>query len=395
MTSMTAALSDIKVVDLTSMIAGPTMGRLFAELGADVIHVEPPHGDDGRNSTTPFLGREGVIYSVSNRSKRGMVVNIKKPQGRDVLATLVKDADVFVENMTPGTLDELGLGYADLCAVNPRIVYVSISGWGTTGPLAQTPGYDVIIQAFSGAMRRPAEDQPPMLGAMVGDPTAPLIAAFATMVAVRARDATGRGTHITTSLLQGALHVMSTGMMVAEADTTPPSAAPRGLPGGAGVFQTSDGLYSVVCAWTDRQFQRLCHLAGFEHLAADPANGDRLGRQRAAQPLNEIFADWIGGMTRDRLLEILRGAEIPCAPVNSGLQDLLHDPHVLANQMVVPVEHPTKGRLWQVGTAFEFDGERGTIRPAPMLGQHTDEVLREHGFSADDIARLRAEGAVV
>ncbi len=394
MGSTSDALAGLKVVDLTSMIAGPTMGRLYAEIGADVIHVEPPHGDDGRNSTTPFLGQEGVIYSVSNRSKRGIVINIKTPGGREVLTTLVKNADVFVENMTPGTLDQLGLGYADLCAVNPRIVYVSISGWGSAGPLARTPGYDVIIQAFSGAMRRPAEDMPPMLGAMVGDPTAPLIAAFATMVALRTRDATGRGTYITTSLLQGALHVMSTGMMVAEADTTPPAATPRGLPGGAGVFSTSDGLYSVVCAWTDRQFQRLCQLAGFEHLAADPAHANRLARQQAAQPLNEVFSAWIGSMTRDKLLDILHEAEIPCAPVNSGLQDLLHDPHVLANQMVTPVDHPTKGRLWQVGTAFEFDGERGAIRPAPLLGQHTDEILREHGFAAGDITRLRAEGAI-
>lgn len=394
-TSFASALAGITIIDLTTMIAGPTMGRLLAELGADVIHIEPPYGDDGRNSTTPFLGREGVIYSVSNRSKRGIVVNIKTAEGRAVLTRLVRDADVFVENMTPGTLDALGLGYADLQAINPRLIYVTITGWGQSGPLAHTGGYDVIIQAFAGTMRRPNESMPPMLGSMVGDPTAPLIAALATLTALRGRDALGRGTHITTSLLQGALHLQSATMLVAEGDTSPPvPQAQRGLPGGAGVFPAGDGQYSVICAWTDRQFRRLCGLAGVPQLADDAALQDRLARQRAAAGLNEIFSAWFAGFERDKLLQILRDADIPCAPVNSGLADMLDDPHVRANEMVVAVEHPEKGRLWQVGAPVEFDGERGAIRPAPTLGQHTDAVLTEYGFSADAIAHLRAAGAI-
>jgi crotonobetainyl-CoA:carnitine CoA-transferase CaiB-like acyl-CoA transferase len=225
------------------------MGRLFAELGANVIHVEPPYGDDGRNSTTPFLGKEGTIYSVGNRSKRGIVVDIRKPEGRDVLLSLVRDADVFVENMTPGRLDQRGLGYENLRTINPRLVYVSISGWGRSGRLADLPGYDVLVQAFSGAMRQVDETTPPAFaGVMVGDPWAPLFAAFATMVALRDRETSGVGAHVTTSLLQSALHGLGTSLVKAEADQEPVvKKRSVGLPGGSGVFATSDGQFSVIC----------------------------------------------------------------------------------------------------------------------------------------------------
>ncbi|MYA18743.1 MAG: CoA transferase, partial [Chloroflexi bacterium] len=201
-------LRGIRVIELSSMIAGPIVGRLFGELGADVVHVEPPYGDDGRNSTTEFLGSEGVFHSMHNRSKRGLVVDIKQPDGRDVIRRLAREADVLIENMTVGTLDALGLGYEALRAENPRLVYVSISAWGREGPLALLPGYDILIQGFTGAVQSPAPDLPPVLSpSLVGDPVAPLIAAFATLVALRDRDATGEGTHVTTSLLQAALHM--------------------------------------------------------------------------------------------------------------------------------------------------------------------------------------------
>ena len=394
MSALAEALAGIKIIDLTNLIAGPTVGRLFGELGADVIHVESPRGDDGRNTTTPFLGSEGSMYSVANRSKRGIVVDLKHAEGRELVRTLVRDADVFVQNMMPGALDAMDLGPEQLRALNPRLIYVSISAWGTAGPLASAPGYDLVIQAFSGAMRRPSAAQPPIFGAMVGDPIAPLIAAFATMVALRKREATGEGAHITTSLLQGALHLLATGLLVAEEDTTPPSSLPSGVPGGTGVFLTSDGLYSVVCAWNERQFQRLCAAAGLGEFADDPAHATRFGRQRAAAPLNEAFGKWMAGMTRDELLATLRNCAVPCAPVYNGLRDLVGDPHTQANRFVVPVDHPTKGRLWQVDTAFELNGERGAVRPAPLLGEHTDAVLGEHGFDEEAITALRAAGVV-
>lgn len=387
------ALRDLKVIDLTSMIAGPTLTRLFGELGADVIHVEPPQGDDGRNSTSPYMGREGIIYQTANRNKRGIVVDLKRPAGRDLVRRMVGDADMFVQNMTPGTIDRLGLGYSDLHKLNPRLVYVSITGWGPEGPLANEPGYDVIIQAFSGSMRRYDETGPPRFnGSMVGDPSAPALAAFAAMVALRKRDETGEGSHVTTSLLQGALHMMTTRALVAEDDTGEPHV--RRLPGGAGPFETADGSWVVVCAWNDAQFKRLSQLAGYPHLADDPAYATRPDRELAAIELNELFSVWVVAQTREPLLDTLREHGIPCAPVYEGVDDLMSDEHVRANNFVVGVEHPTKGRLWQLGTAYEIDGQRPQPKYAPMMGEHTDEILREHGWTDDEIAALRADGTV-
>ena len=390
------ALRGLKVIDLTTMIAGPTMGRLFAELGANVIHVEPPSGDDGRNSTTAYLGSEGTIYSVGNRSKRGIVVDIRRPEGRDVLLSLVRDADIFIENMTPGRLDQRGLGFRDLHAINPRLVYVSISGWGQAGRLAQLPGYDILVQAFSGAMRQLNESTPPAFSSvMVGDPWAPVLAAFATMVVLRQREQTGEGGHVTTSLLQSALHGLGTSLVKADADpVSVPREQPVGLPGGSGVFVTRDGHYTVICAWTDDQFARLCHLAGFDHLADDPAHATRLQRQAAQVELNEVFASWTESLSRPELLDRLNAERIPCSPVTATTAELLSDADLIANGFVVALDHPTKGRLWQIGAPFELDGQRGSIRPAPLMGQHTDDVLREHAYSEEQIQALRAVGAI-
>ena len=386
-------LDDLKVIDLTSMIAGPVCGRMFAELGANVIHVEPPWGDDGRNSTTPFLGREGVLYTVSNRSKRGIVLDIQKPRGRELLLRMLRDADLFIENMRLEVLDRRGLGYEDLRKLNPGLVHVSISGWGLEGPLATEPGYDVIIQAFSTAMRRYDDSGPPRLnGSMVGDPSAPLLAAYAAMAALRERERTGLGSHVTTSLLQGALHMMATRKVVPEDDTGPRHE--RQLPGGAGVFETSDGEWTFICAWNDGQFKRLAQLAGYDHLADDPAYATRPDREAAQLELTELFSAWVQPQRRDALIASLRAADIPCAPVYGGVDDLMSDEHVQANDFVVPIEHPTKGRLWQIGGGFEVDGERGDLHYAPLFGEHTDEVLREHGCSDQELAELRAEGVI-
>ena len=386
-------LDDLKVIDLTSMIAGPVCARMFAELGANVIHVEPPWGDDGRNSTTPFLGREGVHYTVSNRSKRGLVLDIQKPRGHELLLRMLRDADLFIENMRLGVLDRRGLGYEDLHKLNPGLVHVSISGWGLEGPLATEPGYDVIIQAFSTAMRRYDDSGPPRLnGSMVGDPSTPLLAAFAAMAALRERERTGRGSHVTSSLLQGALHMMAPSKVVPEDETGPPHE--RRLPGGAGVFETSDGEWTFICAWNDGQFKRLAHLAAYPHLADDPAYATRADREAEQLELTELFSAWVQPQQRDALIASLREADIPCAPVHGGVDDLMSDEHVQANDFVVPIEHPTKGRLWQIGGGFEVDGERGDLHYSPLFGEHTDEVLREHGCSDQELTELRAEGVI-
>jgi crotonobetainyl-CoA:carnitine CoA-transferase CaiB-like acyl-CoA transferase len=389
-------LSDLKVIDVTSMIAGPTMTRFFAELGANVIHVEPPRGDDGRNSGSAFLGREAPIFSATNRSKRGIVIDLKQERGRELLRNMTRDADLFVENALPGRMDALGLGYNDLRAINPRLVYVSITGWGDAGPFAHAPGYDVLIQAYVGAMRRPNAELPPQFnGSYIGDPTSPIVSAFAAMVALKRREQTGEGGHVTTSLLQAALDNISTRLVLAEAERELPPASGGGVTGGLGVFPCEGREYVVICAWNDAQFAKLCDISGLEHLSSDPQYQNRMGRVKDGAALNEIFGHWTSTFPRDVLLAKLHAAGIPCAPVReNGMAELLTDPQIMANDLLASVDHPTKGKLWLTGPAFQIDGERGAIRPAPLLGQHTCEILAEHGLSPDEIEELRAASVI-
>ena len=203
---MTTALAGMKVIDLTTNIAGPVAGRMFAEMGANVIKVEPPWGDEGRYSTTPYLGREGGMFLATNRNKRGIVINLKTREGCEAMQRMLGDADVFVENMAPGSLSVYGLDYEGLSAVNPRLVYVSVSGWGQRGPLASQPGYAVLAAAYAGATTFPEGGRPELRGGG-GDPTAPLLACWAAAVALLNRERTGKGAHVSSSVLQGAIHI--------------------------------------------------------------------------------------------------------------------------------------------------------------------------------------------
>lgn len=389
-------LADLRVVDLTTNVAGPIAARLFGELGADVVHVEPPHGDDGRNSTTEFLGREGTFHSVGNRNKRGIVVDLKTERGREVMQRMLQQADLFVENMTKGTLDDLGLGWSSLQALNPRLIQISITGWGQNGPLAHEPGYDVLVQAFTGVMR-PDANREFSQGGLRGDPTAPLLGAFAAMAALHERERTGRGSLVTTSVLQGAMHIASAGMVIAD-DDTPEGDSGKGIRrgiGGLGPFWSGDGKGVFLCAWNDRQFSELCSLAGFDEVGTDPAYSSRFLRtgENGAR-LNSLFEQWVGSKPRDEIIEEMRARRIPVSPINESLEELKDDPHIRENDMITSIDHPTKGRLRMVGSMYEIDGDRPKFWPAPLLGQHTDEVLKDYGFSSEQISELRESGAV-
>ena len=389
-------LADLKVIDLTTNVAGPVAGRLFGELGADVVHVEPPHGDDGRNSTTAFLGREGVFHSVGNRNKRGVVIDLKTERGCEVMKRLLGQADFFVENMTKGTLDDLGLGWDTLHALNPRLIQISITGWGQDGPLAYEPGYDVLVQAFTGAVRE-ENGEFRALGGLRGDPTAPLLGAFAAMGALYERERTGKGALVTSSVLQGAIHMAGAGMVIAHDE--PPKdengRGPIGGLGGLGPFWAADGKGVFLCAWNDRQFVELCDLAGFPEVGADPAYASRFLRSgESGARLNALFGQWVASKKRDEIVEEMRARRIPVSPVNQGLDELQDDPHIIENDLITSLDHPTKGRLSMIGAMYEIDGDGPQYRPAPLLGEHTDAVLGDYGFSAEQISELRECGAV-
>ena len=400
---MTAAppigpMTGVKVVDLTTNIAGPLSARMLAEMGADVIHIEPPWGDDGRNSTTPFLGREGTLYSTCNRSKRGVVIDVKTAGGQAVLKRLLQDTDIFIEATVPGSLEALGLGYEELKKVNPRLVQVTVSGWGTQGPLANEPGYAVLAAAYSGIVRPPQrEDEIPELKGGGPDPTAALLATICAMSGLRKRDLTGEGSLVTTSIFHAAMHLVGAFRVIAEEDDTPP-AAPRGDGlaglGGLGVFETADGGWVYLSAWNDKQFKKLCELADLAYLGESPEYATRLQRSIHGAEVNELLGQWISTMQLDDLVELLAHNKVPASPMRMSVEELFDDPQVVGNEMYKAVEHPTKGTLWQLRGMLEVDGDHGRMDPAPLFGEHTDEVLTELGYSGEEVSALREAGAV-
>ncbi len=400
---MTAAppigpMSGVKVVDLTTNIAGPLAARMLAEMGADVVHIEPPWGDDGRNSTTPFLGREGTLYSTCNRSKRGVVIDVKTAGGQAVLKRLLQDTDIFIEATVPGSLEALGLGYEELKKVNPRLVQVTVSGWGTQGPLANEPGYAVLAAAYSGIVRPPQrEDEPPELKGGGPDPTAALLATICAMSGLRKRELTGEGSLVTTSIFHAAMHLVGAFRVIAEDDDTPP-AAPRGDGlaglGGLGVFKTADGGWIYLSAWNDKQFKKLCELANLAYLGESPEYATRLQRSIHGAEVNELLGHWISTMQLDDLVELLAHNKVPASPMRMSVEELFDDPQVVGNEMYKAIEHPTKGRLWQLRGMLEVDGDHGRMDPAPLFGEHTDEVLTELGYSGEEVSALREAGAV-
>lgn len=370
-------LEGLRVIDYTVMIAGSTAGRLFAELGADVIHVEPPYGDDGRNSTTKFLGSEGTIFTVGNRSKRGIVIDIRNPDGRDLFERLVLAADVFIENTTPGVLEKFGLGYEHLSSVKPDLIQLSVSGWGATGPLSRDPGYEVVIQAYSGAMKQDAPGEVPRgPGILMGDSTGPLLGTVGALAALRRRNQTGEGTHVTSSVLQGALFQMGTHAPLAEDEqSTSASADPLNAP-----FRAKDGAWVWVAA---------------KRPAAREALGKLVQGQTEA-PTAEQAAAWVSARSAAEAVRQLGDMGVPAARVRAGLGDLFRDMAGHDELSTIGVTHPEKGQLWTVGSHFEVDGTSFASRaPAPRLGEHTREVLTEFGLRADEVSRLEESGAVV
>lgn len=370
-------LEGLRVVDLTVMIAGTTFARILAELGADVIHVEPPQGDDGRNSTTRFLGAEGTIFSVGNRSKRGIVIDIRHPEGRSVFERLLSTADVFIENTTPGVLSRFGLGYDKLTATNPKLIQLSISGWGATGPLAGEPGYEVVIQAYSGAYRKVESGAVPVgAGILMGDSTGPLLAGMVMLAALRQRAETGRGTHVTSSVLQGALHQLGMHGALAYSGDAAPAVSANDPSAVVSRFRTQDERWVSIAAKTAAEIQALTQVVG----ATD----------------NDAVVAWVGERTADEAARSLRAGNVPAVAVRRVSTDLFSEIREKDPNIVNPVDHPTKGKLWMVGSHFDLDGVPLMPRAAaPLLGQHTQEVLLEAGYDAEEIAALEAAGAVL
>jgi crotonobetainyl-CoA:carnitine CoA-transferase CaiB-like acyl-CoA transferase len=394
----TGPLAGLRVLDLSRILSGPFATMIFADLGADVVKLENPRsGDDTREWAPPYQGDQSAYFLSVNRNKRGIAVDLKSDAGREIAQRLADGADVLIENFRPGAAARLGLGYPELSARNPRLIYASISGFGQTGPDAQLPGYDAIAQALGGVVSVTGEagGEPVRVGTPVADLGAAMWAAIGVLAALHARAASGHGDWVDISLLDGQIawltYVAGGYFATGEVPRRYGSAHPTIVPYQA--LHTRDG-YIMVAVGNDSLWQRFAPLIGLPELAGDPrfaTNPDRVVHRDELIPLIESAlmargsAEWAQEMSR---------AGIPAGAINT-VDQALAQPQVIARDMVLTTEHPTAGTLRMPGSPVRLSEHRATVRrPPPQLGEHTDEVLGELGYSDADIAALRDRGVV-
>jgi crotonobetainyl-CoA:carnitine CoA-transferase CaiB-like acyl-CoA transferase len=385
---------------------------LLADLGADVVKVEPPEGDATRTWGPPWVGddasgtRTAAYYLAVNRNKRSIRLDLKSDAGREVLRRLLASSDVLVENFRVGGLERLGFGDATLEAINPGLVHLAISGFGTDGPDAAKPGYDFVAQAVGGLMSitgDPDEEggRPTKVGVAIGDVVTGLFGAVSVLAGLIGRDqaahvgAAGGGQRIDVSLLESTLAVLvnqaQNAFVTGRAPGRLGNAHPNLVP--YETFRTSDGELAVAVG-SERQWPRLCEAIGIPELAADPrfgTNGDRVERRAELRPL---LAARFAARTTDDWLEALDAAEIPCGPIND-VAAAFDAPQARARAMSVELEHPVLGTIRQVGLPFRLAATPASIRTAPpLLGEHTAEILVEIGYAPGDVDALRERGVV-
>lgn len=395
---MIGALHGIKVVELAQIMAGPTCGLLLADLGADVIKVEKlPGGDDSRAYRDPTIRGEPASFMILNRNKRSIAVNLKTPGGLEVVKRLLAGADVVIENYRKGTLDRLGLGYDVVSQLNPRLVYCAVSGYGRTGPYADKGGFDLIAQGFAGIMSVTGEPggPPAKSGTSVADINAGILAALGIVSALVARATTGRGQLVETSLMEAAVQqtYWQAAMFFATGINPGPTGSAHLLTAPYQAFATQDGWINIGGA-NQANWERIARVIGRPELVADPrfaTNTDRMRHldeltAQIAEPLRtRPSADWIAAFEAEG---------VPAGPVNR-IGDMLADPQVAAREMVLEVDHPRAGRTRALGMPIKFSDARADMtRPAPLLGQHSREVLDQLGYAAAEIEALVRAGAV-
>ncbi len=393
------ALEGIRVLDLTRALAGPFCTLMLGDNGADVIKVEiPGSGDDTRKWGPPFIGEESAYYLSINRNKRSLTLNLQDAQAQEVFMKLAKDIDVVVENFTPGVMGRFGLDYDAVKAVNPKVVYCSISGFGQDGPYRNRPAYDQIMQGVGGLMSITGEPdgEPQKIGIAVTDIGAGMWSAFAIMAALHYREKSGEGQYIDISMLDAQVAWLTYQAAFFFANGEAPkrmgAAHPTLVPYQA--FMCKDGKYINVAVGSERIWERFCQGMGLEDLKDRPdyaTNNVRVNNRGAmVSMLQEIFltrpvAEWV---------EDLQAANVPCGPIND-LADVFADPQVLARNMYLEMAHPTLGSIKQTGLPIKFSLTPGGLdRHPPLLGEHNQEILQSLGYSDADVQSLKDQSVI-
>jgi crotonobetainyl-CoA:carnitine CoA-transferase CaiB-like acyl-CoA transferase len=388
----------MRVLELAQIMAGPTAGMMLADMGADVIKVEKiPDGDDARSYSEPQVNGVSAPFMILNRNKRGIALNLKHAQGRDILLNLVRNADVLTENYRKGTLEKLGLGYDVLSRANPGLIYCAVSGYGREGPYADKGGFDLIAQGFAGLMSITGEPggPPAKTGNSVADINAGILAVAGILAAYVHKQKTGEGQIVDTSLMEAALQqtYWHAAIYFATGESPGATGSAHILTAPYQAFRASDGWINIGGA-NQANWERIADVLGHPEWRSDPRFATNAARMTNVDTLTQAMTAVIVTRSKAEWIEAFDVAGVPVGPVHS-IGEALEHPQTRARNMVIDLVHPRAGKTKALGSPLHFSRTPTAVRrPSPMLGEHTREVLREAGYQDAEIDRFAAEGVI-
>ena len=396
---MNAPLENIKVLDLTRILAGPYCTMMLGDMGAEIIKVEnPKNGDDTRGWGPPFLKGVSTYFISVNRNKKSMTLNLKENKGKEILRKLIKQCDVMVENFRPGTLDNLGFSWPEIQKINDKIIFASVSGFGQTGPRKNEPGFDVVIQGEGGIMSITGEpDGPPTkVGASIGDITAGMLAAQGILLGLYTREKTGKGQMVDISMLDGQISLLTyhanaffaTGKVPNRRGNRHPSITPYET------YKCKDGFLNLGVG-NDSLWVKFCDAVGLDKIKDDQRFQINAERVKNREQLEKILIPFFENYELKEIIEILRNNGIPCGPINN-LEDALNNPQVIQREMVQEIQIPEIGKTKITGVPIKMSATPGSIRmPPPSLGEHTNQILKNYlDISNSEIEHLREKNII-
>ena len=396
---MPGPIHGVKVLELAQIMAGPTCGLMLADLGAEVIKIEKiPGGDDTRRFLPPDVNGEAAAFMMMNRNKRGMALDLKTKEGVEVFKRLVKQADVVVENFRKGTLEKLGVGYEELKKINPKIILCEISGYGRTGPYADKGGFDLIAQGMSGLMSITGESKgkPPMkVGAPVTDITAGILAATGVLAALVSRANTGVGQRVDTSLYEaGIVHTYWQSAIASATGVAPgPLGSAHPLTAPYQAFQTKD-KWITVGASNQNTWLKLIDALGVKQLQENEKFNSNANRMKNLTELTELLKKELVKKTAEEWLKLFDEKGLPCGPINT-VTEMFEDPQTIERKMIVDVKNTKAGSFKAIGMPIKFSETKvEDTKESPTFGQHTKQILLDHGFKSEEIDSLMKQGVV-
>ncbi|AIY90445.1 CaiB/BaiF CoA transferase family protein [Geoglobus acetivorans] len=391
-------LEGIKVLELGQAVAGPYIGTLLADLGAEVIHIERPKVGDLARHWIPIRGDLSFYFAVTNRNKKSMTLDLKKDAGREIFMKLAEEADVIIENFVPGVVKRLGVDYESIKKVNPDIIYLHVSGFGQTGPYKDRPAFDQVLQGETGIISYTGtRDNPSKVNVPITDLLAAMYGVYAVLAALYHREKTGKGMEIDVSLFDCAVTLMMNLMNMVLVEGMKDEELRMGskyfLATPYEPYPAGDGRLVNIVVATEWHWQAFCRAVGLEHIMDDPRFRTNQDRLRHREELEKIIVEKLKEKSRDEWIEILLEAGVPCGAVNT-IEEVVNHPQTRERNVIVDVEYPGLGKIKLFNNPVKFSGFEIDVSRPPKLGEHTEEILRRLGYDSEDIARLRESGTV-